>query len=135
MKQMDSKITSMEGKFAACQQQLEGHNFSLGGNWDYNHGSFDRALDDEHKVWLRLPFSVIAGELDSESANQETIIKFDQPYVLKHLYNEGLDPSADATRLAGLINQFQDPVDADAPIEEKWMKEATRLLREIESFF
>ncbi|WP_231571043.1 YugN family protein [Gordoniibacillus kamchatkensis] len=48
------------------------------------------------------------------------------------MYNEGLDPQADAETAGALVDQFQAPLDADADVEDNWVEDATRILRQIE---
>jgi len=131
---INSKLESCEQSFADVQQVLDTH-FLLGGNWDYDHGSFDCALDEENKVWLRLPFTVVTGTLEGDTIAEQdhlTTIRFGQPFVLKHVYNEGLDPEA-AMRTAGaMLDQFQPPLDPDAEIEHHWVEKASEMLTAVE---
>ncbi len=135
MHSIPSSLTSQEQEFVIVKNDLSEHGFSLGGSWDYDHGSFDCALDDKHQVWLRLPFNVTNGNLDSESQEIDAKIKFGEPYVLKHLYNEGSDKEAQPRILGALIDQFQDPVDKDADIEARWIDQAKSKLRQVEAIF
>ncbi|WP_372633268.1 YugN family protein [Cohnella sp.] len=132
---LDSSLTSQVHDYGVSRTLLTERGFALGGNWDYDHGSFDCALDDANKVWLRLPFDVTAGTLDEEAEPMDTEIRFGQPYVLKHVYNEGLDGSARASAFGGLLNQFSDPVDPDGAIESSWIEKARRKLDEIEALY
>lgn len=127
-----SKLESQAGKFTELREILEGYQFALGGNWEYDKGSFDHALENEHKVWLRIPFEVIDGNLDSERSENNAQIKLGTPYVLKHLYNEGNDPEASVRVVGALFDQFQAPVDPDADVEQHWVEQAGRLLQEVE---
>ncbi|WP_028562011.1 YugN family protein [Paenibacillus pinihumi] len=132
---LSSKLESREQEFVEIMKMLEEHQFSLGGNWDYHQGSFDRYLDEAHKVWLRIPFDVINGNLDDQTEENDAKIRLGQPYVLKHVYNEGLDPEAQVQTLGALVNQFQTPVDPDAPIEQHWLDEAKDKLAQVERLF
>lgn len=133
MIEMESSLEGQELPFSEVQKQLSDLGFTVGGNWDYDHGSFDRALDDANKVWLRLPFDVTAGKLDIERDEQNTFIRFGKPFTLKHLYNEGLDRKADVMTLRGLVDQFQEPVDADAQVEPEWVEKAQPILAKAEA--
>lgn len=106
--------------------------FTLGGNWDYEHGYFDRFLDEAHMVWLRIPFEVTSGTMDGISDASDAIVKLGTPFVLKHIYNDGLDPEAVPNVYGGLINQFQEPVDKDADIEAHWVEQAKHILQVVE---
>ncbi|WP_239614935.1 YugN family protein [Cohnella mopanensis] len=132
---LSSSLTSQVQDYAVSRNALLKHGFSLGGNWEYDHGSFDCVLDDANKVWLRLPFEVTSGNLDSEAEEASTEIRFGQPYVLKHVYNEGLDREAQPRALGALMDQFSDPVDADADIESNWIERAKRKLQEVEALY
>ncbi|TVX98352.1 YugN family protein [Cohnella terricola] len=135
MRVLSSSLTSQIHDYGVSRELLSNRGFVLGGNWEYDRGSFDCALDDDHKVWLRLPFVVTAGKLDGEAEPMDTEIKFGEPYVLKHLYQEGLDEEAQASTLGGLLNQFSDPVDPDDGIESAWIERAKRKLNEIETIY
>lgn len=130
---LQSKLEQVEGSYSDILALLKPQRFSLGGNWDYTHGSFDRPLDEEQKVWLRLPFTVVKGELDGENERQDTGIRFQTPLVLRHLYNDGLDDTAPVNTYGALVNQFQAPVDPDAPVADEWVEEAKRRLQDAEA--
>ncbi|RUS45538.1 YugN family protein [Cohnella sp. AR92] len=132
---LTSRLTSHVQDFVQAQSALAEKGFSLGGSWDYDRGSFDCALDEANKVWLRLPFRVTSGSVDSETEDNHARIRFEEPYVLKHLYNEGLDSEAQPRTLGAMFDQFQDPVDPDASIEPRWVEAAQARLREVERIY
>jgi len=132
---LQSELTGKEFDFIHSKNELFRLDFSFGGNWDYDHGSFDKFLDSEQKVWLRIPFRMTQGEMDAEVQDTEARIVFKQPFVLKHLYQEGLDEEARFTAMGGFVNQFQDPVDKDADIEQIWVEEARAVLEQAERLF
>lgn len=124
----DTSIVGKEGTYGDLSEVFSRFQFHLGGNWDYDHGSFDRILaeDGEATVYLRVPFDVMEGELDAPEAK----VVFGTPYVIKHvaqadttLNEEGLD--------SGLLNQFQKPADPDAPLDAKWVEEGRRVVEEV----
>ncbi|QHT60068.1 hypothetical protein GXP70_09025 [Paenibacillus lycopersici] len=129
---LESKLEASEKEFTEVRSMLEEHQFSLGGSWDYDHGFFDRSLDEAHLVWLRMPFAVINGAIDDESQDLDAKIRLGKPFVLKHVYNEGLDKEAHANTMGGLMNQFQEPLDPDDKVEDKWVKQAKDVLAEVE---
>ncbi|MGM0881897.1 MAG: YugN family protein [Bacillota bacterium] len=132
---ISSVLKSREQHFTETKELLESRQFTLGGNWDYESGSFDRALDEAHKVWLRIPFEVVNGNIDSETTETEAKIKLGSPYVLKHEYNEGNDPEA-SVRLAGAVfDQFQSPVNPDGKVEREWIDSAKHIMHEVEQLF
>ncbi len=130
-----SSLTSQVQEYVVAKNALSEHGFSLGGNWDYDHGYFDCALDEANVVWLRLPFDVTVGNLDSEVNESSAHIQFGQPFVLKHVYNEGLDKEAHPRGLGALMDQFSDPVDPDDELESRWIHRAKQKLHTVESIF
>ena len=84
-------------------------------------------------MWLRLPFDVVQGEMDANVLDTEARIQFKQPFVLRHLYQEGLDKEAQYSAFGGLVNQFQEPVDKDAPVETGWVEQAQVILKKAEN--
>ena len=129
---ISSALENYKDQFVNLNHSLAEFGFSLGGNWDYNQGCFDRFLDEAHKVWLRIPFQVTSGTLDGISDSTDAVVQIGAPFVLKHLYNEGLDQAAAPNVYASLVNQFQEPIDKDAPVEEKWIHQAKQILAEVE---
>ncbi|MCP3773482.1 YugN-like family protein [Paenibacillus sp. MZ04-78.2] len=129
---LDSTLQGREEPFEHVRSYLHEHEFTLGGNWDYEHGSFDRYLDEGHKVWLRIPFEVTSGVLDGDTDSTDAFVRIGTPFVLKHVYNEGLDHEAQVRTFGALVDQFQEPLDKDGTVEDKWVDQAASLLREIE---
>jgi hypothetical protein len=121
--------------FINLSDYLGQFDFTLGGHWDYDHGYFDRHLDEAHKVWLRIPFEVTSGTMDGMSDESDAVVKLGAPFVLKHLYNEGLDPEASPSIYGSLINQFQEPIDKNAEVEGHWVKQAEHIIKEVEQGF
>jgi hypothetical protein len=132
---LSSKLESREQEFVEIKSLLEEHEFALGGGWEYDHGSFDRYLDEAHKVWLRIPFEVINGNTDSETVENDAKIRIGQPFVLKHVYNEGTSANTVPRTFGGLVDQFQDPLDPDDEIEPKWVEKANNVLGQVERLF
>jgi hypothetical protein len=124
----DTSIVGKEGTYGELRETFARFRFHLGGNWDYDHGSFDRILAEEGEatIYVRVPFDVTEGELDAPEAK----VVFGNPYVLKHvvqtdttLNEEGFD--------SGLLNQFQEPADPDAGLDGKWVEEGRRVVEEV----
>jgi hypothetical protein len=130
---LKSELVNREEAFDQVRNYLHDFDFSLGGNWEYDHGYFDRNLDEAQKVWLRIPFEVTHGVLDGDNDSTDAIIHLGTPFVLKHIYNEGLDNEAKVQVYGALFNQFQEPVDKDAPVEDKWVDQAKDVLHEVEA--
>ncbi|TJY41040.1 hypothetical protein E5161_15145 [Cohnella pontilimi] len=132
---ISSSLTSQEQEFDKVRSAIASLGFTLSGNWDYDSGSFDSALDEAQKVWLRLPFDVTTGHVDSEADETDAKIRFGRPFVLKHVYNEGLDREAQPRTFGAMLDQFTDPVNADADIEPEWIDKAKQRLHEIEQIY
>ncbi len=130
---LESELDQFEGELGHIKAELEKAEFTLGGNWDYEHGFFDRALDEGKKLWLRLPFETTGGKLDSEIDGADTTLRFGKPFVLKHVYNEGLDGESTVGVYRFLIDQFQSPLDPDAELSGEEVKVAEAALRRAES--
>ncbi|MGO4185477.1 hypothetical protein BK120_11320 [Paenibacillus sp. FSL A5-0031] len=132
---ISSVLESREQHFLETKELLESQQFTLGGNWEYAAGSFDRALDDANKIWLRIPFEVIAGHIDVGEKDNEARIILGTPYVLKHEYREGNDPEASVRVVGALFDQFQSPSNPDAEVEPQWIDRAKETLNEVEQLF
>lgn len=112
--------TDLEGKKTSYGSMLDHSKalgYSLGGCWDYHKGCLDSILWREggETIYLRLPFSVLKGELDRPNA----LIEFETPYVIKHVVNTGLDKDTNSLVSATGFSQFQDPLDKDGQIKDK----------------
>lgn len=129
---LTSTLEQREAAFANWNDYLGQYDFTLGGNWEYDHGYFDRFLDEERKVWLRIPFRVTHGTFDGDNPDSDAVVRLGKPFILKHLYNDGLDGEAKPQIYGALIDQFQDPIDKDASVEQKWVEKASELLRKLE---
>jgi hypothetical protein len=133
MRPLSSSLENQVNEYDQMKDVLQQQQFALGGNWDYDHGYYDRFLDEAHQVWLRIPFTVTSGKLDGENvSNPDTTVRIGTPFVLKHVYNEGLDAEAEPRMYAALVDQFQDPLDKDASIEDHWVHEAKSVLGHVE---
>jgi hypothetical protein len=103
--------------------------YEIGGNWDYDHGSFDYKIADEVGYqFLRVPFQAVDGQLDSRG----TVVEFKRPYLLSHRYQRGLDDYANTGTFSGSINQFSEPADSDAQFPEKYIETGKQLVKDLE---
>lgn len=127
--------TALENRlkpFGTLRRELENYGFSVGGNWDYDHGYLDKVMNEEQTVYLRIPFQMIEGTLDGMNSDTSNLAKVGTPFVLKHLYREGNDPDGSVGVVDSMVNQFQEPKNKDADIEEHWVEQARALLAEVE---
>ncbi|MCM3389630.1 YugN family protein [Ureibacillus chungkukjangi] len=117
MLQFESELDGKQAQFGYLRNKLKNYGFCLGGYWDYDRGFFDAILSkqDGETIYLRLPFVVISGVLDSDNA----YIQFKTPFVIKHIVNYGLDYDESSLLDATGFSQFQTPVDKDGKIENK----------------
>ena len=133
---IESNLTNREMDLAELQAALEEREFTLGGNWEYERGCFDKRLDGEKQtVWLRVPFEVVHGRLDPDAPQPGTRVVIGAPFVLRHLYNPGDDHSAEFYTLGALVNQFQAPIDPDANVSPEYVAKAKQEMQEVEQAF
>jgi len=127
--------SSIIGKEIYYNQMNEGSGqlgYVLSGNWEYDGGFFDKGLDDENKVWLRVPFQVVNGTVASESTVSDAYIRLGEPFVLHHIYQEGNDPNAISGVITASFNQFQAPVDKDASVSKEWIQKGEHEVKLLE---
>lgn len=129
MKPIKSSLQGTRGTFGYFREALHPH-FTLA-NWDYEQGFFDRTLDDQNMVFLRLPVKVLQGELDSPDA----WLEIGEPFVLRHVYQTGVDDDIGYMEplVSSVMNQFQEPVDKDAQIDSRWVRKAEAIVAELEN--
>ncbi|MEX1031692.1 MAG: YugN family protein [Paenibacillaceae bacterium] len=132
MKFIQSSLEDKVQDYIFAKNELDKLQFSLGGNWDYNGGSFDRILDDHRTMWLRIPFQITQGQFDGEVTETDALIQMGTPYVLRHLYQEGLDGSAEIHTYGALVDQFQEPSNSDAEIGPEWIEQGKVVLKQAE---
>ena len=129
MIQLPSKVEGLQFDLYKLEQKLKPIGYSIGGNWDYDHGAFDYKLNDEEGYqFLRLPFSVVDGQLDARNCT----VELGRPFLLSHLYEGNLDDDASTGTFSGSINQFQDPIDKDASFPKKYIENGKNLVSELE---
>ncbi|MCP1143351.1 YugN family protein [Lysinibacillus endophyticus] len=130
MLQLESNIEGKYTEFGKIQNAIKDAGFTLGGYWDYDRGIFDAILskDQGETIYLRLPFIVTQGMLDSPNA----YIRFETPYVIKHIANLGLEHDGSSMMDATGFSQFQEPIDKDGSIEDKnkWISVGEQVIEE-----
>ncbi|RXT08156.1 YugN family protein [Ammoniphilus sp. CFH 90114] len=122
---MISVPSEIEGKVATYGEIEDAFNregFVLGGNWEYDKGYFDAALerDGGETIYLRVPVEVMEGELDDGGAR----LRFHQPFLVRHVvhtrnFSDSI-PLVDQLpgQLNTLVNQFQTPAEVDGDIHD-----------------
>ncbi|HEY4552271.1 MAG TPA: YugN-like family protein [Bacillaceae bacterium] len=130
MIQIDSAIEGRQYNLHALEQLLKPRGFVIGGNWDYDKGFFDyKMADDEGYQFLRIPFTAVEGQLDARGA----IVQLGKPFVLAHVYQEGLDDLADSSNLSAPVNQFSEPKDKDGSVDNQYVAMGQDLVKEVEA--
>lgn len=130
MIEIPSKIEGLHFDLYKLEQLLKPLGYSIGGNWDYDHGSFDYKIDDEEGYqFLRIPFRAIDGQLDSPGCT----VMVGRPYLLSHQYQDGLDDQAFVGNTFASFNQFSEPVNKDARFPEKYVDIGKSLVNEFET--
>lgn len=130
MIELPSKVEGTQFDLYKLEQKLKPIGFTIGGNWDYDHGAFDYKLNDEEGYhFLRIPFSAIDGQLDAHNCT----VKMERPFLLAHQYQEGLDDHAGVGSFSGSLNQFAEPVDKDARFPEKYVDNGKKILEQVEA--
>lgn len=132
MQPIHSSLTGKRGTLDYFRDALAPEGFTLA-NWDYHRGYLDCQLDDKAVVFLRLPVEVLEGELD----NSDAFLELGTPFVLKHVYQTGVEENIGYINpvTTPLLNQFQEPVNKDAPVEQTWIDKATTIVRRLEERF
>lgn len=130
MIELPSKIEGKSATLAELEAKLKPLGYSIGGNWDYDHGSFDyKVSDKDGYLFLRLPFNVVEGQLDADGC----IVKMQRPFLLAHIYQKGLDDHAHSSNTMATFNQFSEPVDEDGEVPEQYIIVGKSLLEEVEA--
>jgi hypothetical protein len=130
MIEISSKIVGRQYDLYKLEQILKPIGYSIGGNWDYDHGSFDYKIDDEEGYqFLRVPFKAIDGQLDSRNCT----VEIQTPFLLSHVYESGIDHDhSEIGNASAAFNQFQEPEDKDATFPEKDIAKGQELVKELE---
>ncbi|HEY2421068.1 MAG TPA: YugN-like family protein [Neobacillus sp.] len=127
---LPSKVEGKQFDLYKLEQMLKPIGYSIGGNWDYDHGAFDYKLnDDAGYQFLRLPFSAVDGQLDARNCT----VALGRPFLLSHLYEAGLDDDASTGNFSGSFNQFQEPIDKDARFPNQFVDVGKALVEELET--
>ena len=131
MLELETDLVGKHAQFGTLRDYIKNYGFTFGGNWEYDHGTFDNILHREEgeTIYLRMPFRVISGNLD----NYDTYIIFQKPYVIKHVANIGLEHDGSSLMDATGFSQFQTPVDKDGQIQNqnKWTQAGEQLVEKV----
>ncbi|MFB6468042.1 YugN-like family protein [Cytobacillus sp. Hz8] len=130
MIEIPSKIEGKQYDLFKLEQLLKPLGYSIGGNWDYDHGYFDYKIENQNGYqFFRLPFQSIDGQLDSRNCT----VQLSRPYLLTHRYEDGNDDEATSGNTSATFNQFAEPKVKDAAVPEKYVDIGKALVFELES--
>jgi hypothetical protein len=130
MIEIPSKVEGMKFDLYKLEQLLKPAGYSIGGNWDYDHGAFDYKLNDEDSYqFLRVPFNAIDGQLDKRNCT----VQLGRPFILSHNYENNLEEDASNGLFSSTFNQFQGPVDKDAQVPDRFTEVGKALVKELEN--
>lgn len=123
----------LEGKvfdMYELELSLKPYGFSVGGNWEYEHGYFDCKIGEEAGYqFLRVPFKAVDGQLDARGCR----VKIGRPFLLTHKYQIGLDDHAHNSNSSAAFNQFSEPVDKDAEESDPPLDLGMTMIQKIEA--
>lgn len=130
MIEVRSRLEGQTFQLYDLEQTLKPLGYNIGGNWDYDHGSFDYKIDSEVGYqFLRIPFTSVDGQLDSRN----TTVKLGTPFLLSHKYQIGLDDHVHIGNFSASFDQFQEPVDKDATFPKRYIDLGKALVKELEA--
>lgn len=129
MIEIPSKLENEVFHLYYLEQKMKPLGYVIGGNWDYDSGSFDYKIADKVGYqFLRLPFTAVDGALDVNNVT----VQFKRPFLLSHKYQIGLDDDVHVGNFSSTFNQFQEPQDKDATFPEKYIDLGKELVKELE---
>lgn len=126
---LESELEGRIFELQALETIMKPMGYSIGGNWDYEHGYFDYKLANaEGYQFLRLPFNAVDGQLDTAGVT----VAFQKPFLLSHVYEADLDREGNTGFLSGSFNQFAEPVDKDADFPDAYTEMGKSALHQLE---
>ncbi|MFD0051346.1 YugN-like family protein [Actinomycetes bacterium NPDC127524] len=129
MIELSSRIEGRVFSLLDLETMMKPAGYVIGGNWDYDHGCFDYKIDDaEGYQFLRIPFKAIDGQLDSPGVT----VELQKPYLLSHVYENGLDQEGNTGNVSASFNQFAEPVDPDGDFPHIYISLGKSILHELE---
>src|SRR3954466_6632745 len=130
MLEIQSKVEGKQFDLFKLEQKLKPIGYSIGGNWDYDHGAFDYKLNDEYSYqFLRVPFTAVDGQLDVRNCT----VEIGRPFLLSHEYEYGTDEEGTTGNFSGSFNQFQEPTNKDAAFPNQYIETGKALVAELET--
>jgi hypothetical protein len=128
--EIPSKLDGQMIELYDLEQKLKPLGYSIGGNWEYDHGYFDYKIDSEGGYqFLRIPIKAVDGQLDYPN----TMVQIGTPFLLSHKYQIGVDDHANIGNFSASFNQFQEPQDKDASLVDEYIDKGKALVKELEA--
>jgi hypothetical protein len=122
-------LENQKGRFEEIHQLLQEQGFEEGGNWEYDHGFFDRKLQDQPGyLFVRIPVFVEQGAFGEDEAQ----VRLGTPLLLRHKYQIGNDDNVDIGVHNASLNQFQEPVDSDASLKQEDIEKGRKVIQQVE---
>lgn len=122
-------LEDRKGRFEEIHKLLQEQGFEEGGNWEYDHGFFDRKLRDHPGyLFVRIPVFVEQGAFGEDEAQ----VRLGTPLLLNHKYQIGNDDHVNIDVLDASLNQFQEPVDSDASLKQEDIERGREVIQQVE---
>ncbi|MED2941440.1 YugN-like family protein [Bacillus swezeyi] len=126
---LPSELENRSFSLYHLEQTLKPLGYVISGGWEYDRGFFDYKIDDEDGyLFLRLPFEAEDGQLDSQNAT----VKLGKPFLLRHVYQEGLDDHVIQGNFRASFDQFAEPKEKDADISGVYEDLGRSYIKELE---
>lgn len=128
----DTSIENYQGHYGALRDFFNEQGYEVGGNWDYDHGYFDKKLaDSPGYLFIRIPVFAQIGEFGQDDA----VVKVGRPLLLRHKYQIGNDDYVDMTVTNASVNQFSEPQDPDASLKNEEVENTQQLIHQLDDVF
>ena len=87
MIELPSKVEGKQFDLFKLEQKLKPIGYSIGGNWDYDHGAFDYKINDHEESYQFLGYHLqrVDGQLDAQNCT----VKLGRPFLLSHEFEAG----------------------------------------------
>ncbi|WP_050616203.1 YugN-like family protein [Bacillus testis] len=130
MIEIPTRLTGKTFALASLETCLRALGYTLGGNWEYDHGYFDYKIADlPGYTFLRLPIYAYQCDLDEKGAS----VRLGTPFILAHQYQPGIDGSySKPSTLTAVFNQFAEPIEKDATVQDEYVILGKALVQELE---
>lgn len=129
-----TKMENYRGTFDEVEQFFTANGFDEGGGWEYDHGYFDYKLaDNPGYLFIRVPVFAEEGEF----GRNEAIVRIGKPFLLRHKYQRGIDDNVSMSMVNAnaSINQFSEPQDPDASLDEKDLRVGQSFIDNLDTAF